>query len=86
MHDHRPADMIVPFGIGVLVGAGAALLMAPASGDETRRRLGQLGHDALDKAREGVASAREFARDQSHRVERAIHEGKEAYLKASSRS
>jgi len=41
---------------GALVGAGAALLMAPSSGRETRRRIGQeaskLGTAAVDAVKE----------------------------------
>lgn len=56
--------------IGALVGAGAALLLAPASGDETRKRLrrearraylkgGEVLEDAWD---EGERRARNLAR------------------------
>jgi YtxH-like protein len=42
--------------VGAIVGAGAAILLAPSSGAETRRRLGaeasKLGHAAMDAARE----------------------------------
>lgn len=42
--------------IGALVGAGAALLLAPSSGRQTRERIGQeaskLGHAAADAIRE----------------------------------
>jgi len=42
--------------VGAIVGAGAALLLAPASGRQTRQRLGQeaskLGHAAADALRE----------------------------------
>jgi hypothetical protein len=41
---------------GAMVGAGAALLLAPSSGRETRRRIGQeaskLGNAAMDAVRE----------------------------------
>jgi gas vesicle protein len=41
---------------GAIVGAGAAILFAPSSGRETRRRLSaeasKLGHAAMDAARE----------------------------------
>jgi YtxH-like protein len=42
--------------VGAIVGAGAAILLAPASGRETRRRLGteasKLGDAAMDAVRE----------------------------------
>ena len=49
------------FGIGALAGAGAALLLAPASGRETRERLGgevdRLAGMANDKIREAKEQA-----------------------------
>lgn len=44
--DSSAGLVIMAFALGALSGAAAALLMAPAAGDETRRALG-------DKAREG---------------------------------
>lgn len=96
MSEQRSTDIMVSFGIGLLVGAVGALLLAPASGEETRKRLGQFGDDArkrlghmgeeaLQKTREGVETAKEFAGDQARRIERAVHEGKEAYLRETSK-
>lgn len=56
--------------VGALLGAGAALLMAPATGDETRRllrkkarRLSSRGNVALGHvADEAERAARDFAR------------------------
>jgi hypothetical protein len=61
------------FVLGALVGAGVALLFAPAAGTDTRRRLGEtarkLGSAARDKFQEGreqtrsvIEGAREGAR------------------------
>lgn len=94
--ENRSADVLVAFGIGLLVGAAGALLLAPAPGDETRRRLGKAGHRALDRAKEGADSAkthakeytdtaRSFVKDQAERVERAFEEGKQAYLRETAR-
>ena len=81
MSEHNTTDILVSFGVGLLVGAAGSLLLAPAAGAETRKRIGELGQEAFDKAREGVEAAKEFTGDQTRRLERAIHEGKEAYLK-----
>ena len=55
----RRNDFLTNLGLiaaGAIVGAGTALLLAPSSGSETRRRLGdqasKLGNAALDAARE----------------------------------
>jgi len=52
------------FMLGAIVGAGVALLFAPAAGGDTRRRLGEtakrLGSAAKDKIQEGKSQAREY--------------------------
>jgi gas vesicle protein len=84
MSDHNStSDIFVSFGLGLFVGAATALLLAPAAGRETRRRLGEFGQGAIEKARTGMANARAFAGDQAQRVERALDEGKEAFRTAS---
>ena len=56
------AGMGMGFLWGALVGAGVALLMAPASGTETRKKLGEtarrLRHDVPEKARGLMEQAR----------------------------
>ena len=47
--------VVMAFVLGAITGAAVALLMAPASGEETRRVL-------ADKAREGRERANEAAR------------------------
>ena len=49
------------FGIGALAGAGAGLLLAPASGRETREKLGEGVDKLATKATEALAEAREQA-------------------------
>ena len=41
----RSGDVLVAFAVGGLVGAVAALMLAPAAGPETRRRLREAGFD-----------------------------------------
>jgi len=91
-NEHRASDVIVAFGAGALLGAAVALLMAPKSGADTRRELGDLAEGALERSRsmadqtraktlEVANTAGEFVRDQKERVGHAIHEGKEAYVR-----
>ena len=49
--------------LGALLGAAVALLMAPAPGHITRRRLRSRLDDAREFARDRLDDAREFARD-----------------------
>lgn len=65
LHPQRAPDVgsaLISFAIGVAVGAGIALLLAPDSGARTRQRLastarrwGKNAEHALDQARESVA-------------------------------
>lgn len=86
MSENHGSDMFVAFGIGMLVGAGAALLLAPSSGEEARRRIGRLGQEALDLAKERGGDAGDFVKRQADRVGAAIHEGKEAYQREAQRT
>ena len=66
------------FFMGALVGAGLALLLAPASGGETRRRL-------TDTARRFGETAKEKVEEVTHRAERVAESGREAFMQGSSR-
>lgn len=50
-HDNSLATTVMAFFAGALVGATAALILAPDSGRETRRKLSDLGEAAADDAR-----------------------------------
>ena len=52
MSDDSSIDVLVAFGIGVIAGAAAALLLAPTSGEDTRRRIGDTARDAGDQIRD----------------------------------
>jgi len=96
-NDSRGSDLFVAFGAGALLGAVAALLLAPKSGAETRREIGDMAEGALErgrsladrartKTRESAETAEEFVRDQKERLGHALQEGKEAYLREASKS
>jgi gas vesicle protein len=67
--------------IGGLVGAAAALLMAPQSGEETRRTIGRYGNEFRDRAQDSLDDARDRAEatvaDARRRGERIIEEARE---------
>lgn len=75
MAQDNSGSVMVAFVLGALAGATAALLLAPASGEETREYLGE-------KAREGKAKVREGREHLIAAVERgreAIERGREAF-------
>jgi gas vesicle protein len=83
---NRTGDVLVAFGIGALVGAVGALLLAPATGEETRRRVSDLTRDTSEKAKEGLNTAGKTPTDQGKRLQHAFEEGKAAYQQESSKS
>jgi gas vesicle protein len=58
MKDTRAGDRITFFLLGTMIGAVAALLVAPTSGARTRRTLRRKGEDAADYV---VAAGKELA-------------------------
>lgn len=80
------------FLFGGVVGAGLALLLAPQSGVETRRKIQEIASDAGEKttgyacqAKEKVLSAidkgKEIFEDKKSAITTAVEAGKEAYEK-----
>ena len=48
-------SVLVAFVLGAIAGAAVALLWAPATGEETRRKLGERARESRDKASEAAA-------------------------------
>ena len=63
--------VLVAFAVGAIAGAAVALLFAPATGEETRRKL-------VEKAREG----REYFNRQRDNLSAAVERGREAFDQA----
>jgi gas vesicle protein len=51
--------LLAGFGVGCLVGAGVALLLAPMSGRELRGDIAGRGRDLIQRGREFVGQAEE---------------------------
>lgn len=76
------ATVITAFVLGALTGAAVALLLAPAPGDELRRKLSDKAREGADAASEAARQGREFVRSQRENVAGAIERGREAYQQA----
>jgi gas vesicle protein len=85
-------EFMAGFLVGALVGAAAALLLAPQSGEETRTIIKEkgveLGHRAEDlqlqaksKAADLGAQAKQGADSLQTKVKQAVEEGKSAAVK-----
>jgi len=81
---------MLAFMLGVVAGGIAALLLAPASGQETRRRIRETSGDVYRRGRDSIEhlgeqvglkarNISESARHQVDAVKGAVQEGKEAY-------
>ena len=79
MSESRSVDIVFALGVGIVVGAVTALLLAPSSGEEIRNRIGEAAKGASGKAKEGADTAANFLKDQKERLGHAIEEGKRAY-------
>ena len=76
------SNVVVAFLLGAVAGGVAAILLAPASGAETRKKIGESLRRAKDKAKEEFEQAKEFAELHKEAIKEAYAEGKDAYQKA----
>ena len=74
--------VVVSFVLGALTGAAVALLMAPASGEETRRMLAEKAREGRDRATDAAQKGRELWDRQRETLSTAFERGKEAYEQA----
>jgi gas vesicle protein len=75
---------VMMFLAGAVVGAGMALLLAPASGEDTRRRLGQTAKRLREETRNRVGQARETLGNLKDDAMQAVESGREAFSKSRS--
>ena len=74
--------VIVAFVLGAITGAAVALLVAPATGEETRRMLAEKAREGREKAGQAAQKGRELWDRQRETLSTAFERGKEAYEQA----
>lgn len=85
-------SLLLSFLLGGVVGAGLALLVAPQSGEETRRKMKDLADEIKDKTTEYINQTKdkvssvadegkEYYDEKKSLIKAAIEAGKEAYDK-----
>jgi len=90
------SSIFLSFLLGGLMGAGAALLLAPKSGRETRQRIRELAEEAKDKAEDyaeqtktkmnsAIEKGKGFVQEKKSVITAAVEAGKEAYEKEKER-
>ena len=74
---------VIGFAVGALLGGVLGVLLAPASGEKTRRRIGETARRMGSDARQGVEQARDTVTDAATGltadVKSAIDAGREAF-------
>jgi gas vesicle protein len=81
-HDSGAGTVVAAFVLGAIAGAAVALLVAPATGEETRRILGERAREGREKAEEAARQSREFLNRQKQTFNNAVERGREAYHQA----
>jgi gas vesicle protein len=80
--DSGAGGVIVAFVLGAIAGAAVALLMAPSTGEELRRTLGEKAREGRDKANEAARQGREMWTRQRDTLSTAFERGRDAYQQA----
>ena len=77
-------SVMLAFLVGAVAGAAVALLYAPATGRETRERLGEKAREGRDRANEAAARGRDAMNRGRETMANALERGREAYQQARS--
>jgi gas vesicle protein len=83
-NDDGGGAILVAFVMGAIAGAATALLLAPATGEETRRLIAQKARESREKANEATRQSKEYVDRQRANLSAAVERGKEAYQRARS--
>lgn len=81
MSDHR-TDSLLAFLLGAAVGAGVALLLAPQSGEETRKQIADRTRKLGDDLGEKVQGVKSEVKSHSGDLKKALVAGKDAFERA----
>ncbi|HEY2432377.1 MAG TPA: YtxH domain-containing protein [Vicinamibacterales bacterium] len=81
-NDSGAGTVVVAFVLGAIAGAAVALLMAPSTGEETRRRLVEKAREGRDKANEAARQGKDLWNRQRDTLAGALERGREAYQQA----
>jgi gas vesicle protein len=81
-NSNSAGSVIVAFALGAVAGAAVALLYAPASGEETRRKIAEKAREGRDRAEAVAREGREFLNRQRENLSAAVERGREAFDQA----
>lgn len=75
----RGASAVTGFVVGAVIGAGIALLLAPATGSDARRKLGEVARTVRDKANDRFGSVKDGLDHLKEDAKSAYEGGREAF-------
>lgn len=78
--NNNPIPNACYFGLGLLAGGAAALLLAPWSGREMRGKLRQGANDATAKVNEGVGYLKRRSGELTSKAEKLMDAGKQRLM------
>lgn len=81
-NDNSAGTVVAAFVLGAIAGAAVALLVAPATGEDMRRMIGERAREGREKAEEAARQSREFLNRQKQTLNNAVERGREAYHQA----
>lgn len=73
------STVLLAFAVGALAGAAVALLYAPATGEETRRRLAEKARAGRERAEAMAEEGRAFVDRHRDTINDVIERGREAF-------
>jgi len=74
--------VLVSFVLGAVAGAAIALLYAPATGEETRRRLAEKAREGRERAQRMAEEGRDLFERHRENINAAVDRGREAFEQA----
>jgi gas vesicle protein len=74
--------VLVAFAVGAIAGAAVALLFAPATGEETRKKLVEKAKEGRERAETAAREGREYFNRQRDNLTAAVERGREAFDQA----
>jgi gas vesicle protein len=80
--NRETSNVLLGFLVGAVAGGVAALLLAPASGRETRQKIVDNLGKTREKLHDEYEHAKDYAKTHKEAVKEGIHEGVEAYKRA----
>jgi gas vesicle protein len=78
-NENSSGPVLLAFVLGAVAGAAVALLYAPSSGEETRRKLANKAREGRDKAESVAREGREFLARQRENLSAAVERGRETF-------